>query len=125
MKKTKKIYVAHSTGFDFKKELYAPLSNLVEYKFIFPHSSSMVPSNSKKKIPAYDLILAEVSLPSYGVGIELGWADAFGIPILCLYKKGTKISSALKVVSNNFLEYQDLNKDLDAVKLVVDRIMKK
>jgi hypothetical protein len=125
MKKTKKIYVAHSTEFDFKKELYAPLSNLVEYEFVFPHSSGMVPNNSKKKMKTYDLILAEVSLPSHGVGIELGWADAFGIPILCLYKKGVKISSALKVISNNFLEYHDLKKDLDGVRLVFDKIMKK
>jgi hypothetical protein len=33
-----------------------------------------------------DLIVAEVSLPSLGVGYELGWAAASGKPVLCLHR---------------------------------------
>jgi 2'-deoxynucleoside 5'-phosphate N-hydrolase len=34
-----------------------------------------------------DLIIAEVTLPSLGVGYELGRATALGKPVLCLYRK--------------------------------------
>ncbi|MBI5064535.1 MAG: nucleoside 2-deoxyribosyltransferase [Desulfatitalea sp.] len=35
---------------------------------------------------ACDLIVAEVTLPSLGVGYELGWACALGKPVLALYR---------------------------------------
>ena len=34
---------------------------------------------------ACDLVVAEVSVPSLGVGYELGWATALGKPVLCLH----------------------------------------
>lgn len=37
-------------------------------------------------LSACDLVVAEVSVPSLGVGYELGWATALGKPILCLYR---------------------------------------
>ncbi|MDX9786096.1 MAG: nucleoside 2-deoxyribosyltransferase [Desulfobacterales bacterium] len=33
-----------------------------------------------------DLVVAEVSIPSLGVGYELGWATALQKPVLCLYR---------------------------------------
>jgi hypothetical protein len=33
-----------------------------------------------------DLVIAEVTTPSLGVGYELGWATALGKPILCLHR---------------------------------------
>jgi 2'-deoxynucleoside 5'-phosphate N-hydrolase len=44
-----------------------------------------------------DVIVAEVTLPSLGVGYELGWACAFKKPILCLYrlKSGKRISAMI------------------------------
>ena len=40
-------------------------------------------------LSACDLLVAEVSVPSLGVGYELGYAVALKKPILCLYKSGT------------------------------------
>ena len=37
-------------------------------------------------LSACDLIVAEVSAPSLGVGYELGWATALSKPILCLHR---------------------------------------
>lgn len=34
-----------------------------------------------------DIMVAEVSTPSLGVGYELGKAESLGIPILCLHRK--------------------------------------
>ena len=33
-----------------------------------------------------DLVVAEVTTPSLGVGYELGWATALKKPVLCLYR---------------------------------------
>ena len=33
-----------------------------------------------------DLVIAEVTTPSLGVGYELGWATALAKPVLCLYR---------------------------------------
>lgn len=37
-------------------------------------------------LKACDLVVAEVSVPSLGVGYELGWATALGKPVLCLHR---------------------------------------
>lgn len=37
-------------------------------------------------LAACDLVVAEVTVPSLGVGYELGWAGALGKPVLCLYR---------------------------------------
>ena len=33
-----------------------------------------------------DIVIAEVTTPSLGVGYELGWATALAKPVLCLYR---------------------------------------
>ena len=106
-----KIYVAHSRSFDFEKELYDPIksSSLArEHAFIFPHGENAGPFNSKELFQSgCDLIIAEVSYPATGLGIELGWADMLRVPVICMYKNGAKISGSLKAVTNEFLEYSD------------------
>lgn len=83
-----KIYVAHSRSFDFKKELYEPIrKNFLnnEHTFILPHEHSEEPFNSKDYLKdEADLVIAEVSEPSTGLGIELGWADAHQVLIICI-----------------------------------------
>jgi len=37
-------------------------------------------------LSACDLVVAEISTPSLGVGFELGWAVALGKPVLCLHR---------------------------------------
>ncbi len=103
-----KIYVVHATSFDYLDELYKPLkaSKLYrEHEVILPHESTE--KDSKLLIEASDLIIAEVSYPSTGSGIELGWADDLAIPILCIFKSGTKPSSALQYITNQFFSYEN------------------
>ena len=95
-----KIYVGHSTDFNFEQELYQPLmhSRISDrHKLIFPHRSEF--TNSKKIIRECDLILAEVSYPSTGLGMELGWAEEFNKDVICIHREGEKPSSAIQVVS--------------------------
>jgi nucleoside 2-deoxyribosyltransferase len=42
-----------------------------------------------------DLLLAEVSTPSHGVGYEIGFALSLGKRVLCLYRKGRKVSKMI------------------------------
>jgi nucleoside 2-deoxyribosyltransferase len=49
-------------------------------------------------IDACDLLIAEVSVPSHGVGYEVGYALGKGKPVLCLYQEGRPLS---KMISGN------------------------
>jgi len=40
-----------------------------------------------------DIVLAEVSTPSTGVGFEVAHALAMGIPVVCVHKKGASASA--------------------------------
>ncbi len=101
-----KVYLTHSTSFDYKKKLYTPLKQLGEkYDIYFPHDVENNGQNSKDIIATSDIVLAEVSYPSTGQGIELGWANANGIPIICINQSGVQPSRALNAVSKDFIEY--------------------
>ena len=119
-----KIYISHASKFDYINKLYNPIkeSNLFnEHEFILPHDGYKV-INTKEIISNSDLVIAEVSLPATGQGIELGWADYATTPILCIYEKGSKISSAIKFITNNFIEYENvedmINKIDDFINLI-------
>ena len=45
-----------------------------------------------------DVLIAEVSMPSHGVGYEIGFSLGLGKPVLALYKEGRKVS---KMISGN------------------------
>ncbi len=49
-------------------------------------------------IRACDALIAEVSVPSHGVGYEIGFALGIGKPVLALHLEGRKVS---KMVSGN------------------------
>jgi hypothetical protein len=113
-----KIYVCHSREFDYKHKLYDPLKNSALYKkhlFIFPHDAEEMTSSSKKIISTSDLVIAEVSHPSTGLGIELGWAESMGKKILCMHQKNTIPSSSLKFITSNFIVYADQKTMAEAI----------
>lgn len=122
-----RIYVAHSTGYAFKSELYAPLKEAFsrEHKLFLPHDDHLDGVDSRNIIAASDIVLAEVSLPSTGQGIELGRASASGgLKIVCFYRSGSKPSGALRFISDTFIEYSNsddmialLRTALEAIKL--------
>ena len=118
-----KIYISHSSKYDYINKIYNPIkeSNLNKSNnFFFPHDDKNKIIDTKDIISSYDLVIAEVSLSSTGQGIELGWADCAKTPILCIYEKGTKISSSLKFITTQFIEYENiedmLNKISDFIK---------
>ncbi|MFH1072320.1 MAG: hypothetical protein V1743_02735 [Nanoarchaeota archaeon] len=36
--------------------------------------------------------------------MELDWADIMGLPIICIYKKGSKVAGSVKLLTETFLE---------------------
>lgn len=104
-----KIYVGHSRDFDYMDKIYIPIMNSKigkEHEFIFPHMTDKT-FNSKEVIETADLFIAEVSVPSLGLGIEIGRAEMKNKKILCIYN--TKMPSCLKYVNVDTLEYIDEN----------------
>jgi hypothetical protein len=105
-----KIYIGHSSAFDYKRLLYFPLQSSAlwqQHSFMLPHEHSSDPADSKTVISNADLVIAEVSYPSTGLGIELGWAHNANRKILCLHQQNTKPSSSLSIICDQFIHYSD------------------
>lgn len=119
-----KIYISHSSSYDYINKLYNPLkeSSLCnEYDFYFPHDLDKI-IDTKPIIESSDLLIAEVSLPTTGQGIELGWASFLNTPIVCIHEKGTKYSSSLSLIADAFIEYDD---SYDMVKKISNYLSKR
>lgn len=116
-----KIYLAHATRYDFKKELYEPLKNsslVKKHDIEFLFDRKKLPESTKEIIQNSDLILAEVSYPSLGEGIELGWANLLKKPIICFYKKGQLGSKFITMITQKIIEYKtadDMVKKLEKI----------
>lgn len=87
----------------------------VEDKKIIPvPSTDKTAEKIKKEIIHSDLMIAEISLPSFGLGYHVCLAKTYHIPVLCLYhtKYKQNISPTLRsMINSNFLllEYTDQN----------------
>jgi hypothetical protein len=106
-----RIYIAHSAAFNFEKELYQPVKQSAMWKrleIILPHDGGYN-FHSRKAIESCDFLIAEVSFPSTGEGIELGWADAAGVPIVAVYRSGTKPAGSIKYVTDRLEQYSGSN----------------
>ena len=105
-----KILVAHASNYDYRTELYEPLKQSAiaeKHTFIFPHDEGNAEIETTSHIPDTDLMIAEVSYPSTGAGIEIGLVQAAHIQTLFVYKAGTTPSSALKFIKGKLIEYTD------------------
>ena len=119
-----KIYVGHSTDYDFMNELYKPIMNSklnTKVEFIFPHLNDEV-VNSSEIIEQSDLFIAEVSRPSLGLGIEIGRAEMKNKKILCIYNENSKISSSLKYVNVDILGYTDKEDMISQIEKYIENL---
>ena len=106
-----KIYVGHSTKYDYKNEIYKPLLDSIlskKVEFILPHNTDKT-FNSKEVIENSNLFIAEISEPSLGLGIEIGRAEMKGKKILCMCNDKDKVPSSLKYVNVDVITYSDRN----------------
>ena len=105
-----KIYLSHSGDTDYTNQLYAPLKAspaFTPHQVFYPHDPQNAAVNTKEALKDFDVVLAEVSYPSTGQGIEIGRAEVYGVPVVCFYKEGAKPSGSLKFVTQDFIPYSD------------------
>lgn len=111
------IQVWHARNSNYVDELYEPLKHasfFVEHTFLFPHDGSAL-YNSRETLKTVDLFIVEVSCPATWLGIEIGFASLYRKKILCIYKKWSHISSSLKDLTEDFIEYDDTKDMIDKV----------
>jgi nucleoside 2-deoxyribosyltransferase len=66
-----------------------------------------------------DTLVAEVSTPSHGVGYEISYALEHGKPVLCIFRRGAKVS---KMITGNRMpglqvaDYADTQEAVDVVR---------
>lgn len=114
-----RIYVSHPSSIEYEAELYRPLETISEHEWLFPHRPELQNQHTRALIGTVDLVLAEVSAPSTGQGIELGWANAAGVPIAAIHRQGTKPTRSIRRVTDQILSY--FNQD-DLIKKVRQKL---
>ena len=66
-----------------------------------------------------DVLIAEVSVPSHGVGYEMAFALEAGKPVLCLYQQGRRISKMISGNPHPNLHVEAYRDSRDAVRLAI------
>lgn len=78
-----------------------PTSHLVESE-VGERERLLTPQDVYERDTAWirncDALIAEVSVPSHGVGYEIGYALQMGKPVLCVYHRDRKVS---KMITGN------------------------
>jgi nucleoside 2-deoxyribosyltransferase len=60
-----------------------------------------------------DVVVAEVSMPSHGVGYEIASAEAVGKPVLCLYRQSAERRLSAMLSGNSALQCVSYETDED------------
>lgn len=119
-----RIYIGHSRDerLNYQEELYSPLIfSLDNDVVIVPHEKGAEAQiNSQEVLPTCNLMIAEVSYPSTGLGMELAWAKHADVPVLCIYKIGCQPSSSVTNFFSNIISYES---NVDMVQKVASWIL--
>jgi hypothetical protein len=71
-----------------------------------------------------EALIAEVSVPSHGVGYEIAFALNEGMPVLCLHQQGRKISKMISGNPHPKLSLQTYKEPQEAISLAREFIKK-
>lgn len=119
------IYIGHASSIDFHSDLYTPIRNSElndQHTIILPHETTDQPTNTIEQMKTMDLMIAEVSATSTGLGIEMGWANALEVPVLAIHKEGTNPSAAIDTITQKRITYTDgedlINKLTEFIKTI-------
>jgi 2'-deoxynucleoside 5'-phosphate N-hydrolase len=69
-------------------------------------------------INACDVLVAEVSTPSHGVGYEIAYALSIGKAVLCLHQAGRPVSKMLSGNSQSRIQVNSYQNADDAIKIL-------
>jgi nucleoside 2-deoxyribosyltransferase len=108
--RTRKVYISGAlTGIKNSveiKDFYEAIGSLCQkigFQAYVPHlktdptnhpdvSPSQVFETDKHQVSTSDLVIAYLGIPSFGVGMELAYAETNTIPLILLYEQGKNIS---------------------------------
>ncbi len=107
--KKKTWFISHpSGGMQHTPAFFSTIQAFAEEKgidVIFPHDIGEDVQLRKEAMEKTDLMIVEVSIPSTGSGIEMGWAHNAGIPIHAFHQGSSEPSPAMKFVTENINVY--------------------
>lgn len=73
-------------------------------------------SRDIKWLKECDMLFADITIPSLGVGYEIAYAENLGKPIYAVYEKGTNVSGFLRGNEKiNFLEYENIDEVINLI----------
>ena len=75
-----------------------------------------------KWLQSADIVVAEVSTPSLGVGYELGIAEKLNIPVLCMYRPDTGNRLSAMISGNAIFTCREYTVFIEAQKWIDDFI---
>lgn len=75
-------------------------------------------------IEAAAALIAEVSVPSHGVGYEVGYALQLGKPVLCLAQEGRKVSKMITGNPHPRLTWLSYHDSAEAIRLAREFLAK-
>ncbi len=119
-----KIFICHSTKSNFEEELYIPLQNSElneKHELVFPHEGG-TEMQVKDIIRDCDLVLAEVSDPTFEQGLELGWASGAYVTTICFYKSSIEVSPLISQVSDSINVYGSIEEMVKKVEEAADAL---
>lgn len=105
-----KWFVSHpSGGLQHTPTFFNAINRFAEQhsdvEIVFPHDAESEVQLTKDEISEVDLVLVEVSIPSTGSGIELGWANAVNKKIIAFHQGGAEPSPSIKFVTSEIQAY--------------------
>lgn len=99
----------------FKKHHMELLVFVDQYNFK-PNQEKDMMETAFKEIDTCDVLIAELTTKSIGVGIEIGYAHAKKKPVIYLYKKNAEYSTTAAGSSTHVIAYEnelDLNQSME------------
>ena len=106
-----RIYIAHSQTIDYQS-LYSALKkepSFQNHEFILSHEKTDHQNNTRDFYKSLDVIIAEVSEPSTGLGIELGWAFDDNVPIYCFHQANVTPSKSIYATTDHISPYEGIS----------------
>jgi nucleoside 2-deoxyribosyltransferase len=131
--KVKKVYLAisYSKRELFNKEVNALKSLFNSYgiellvfvdKYNFQQSEEKVMMNAAfGEIDSCDLLIAELTIKSIGVGIEMGYAYSKEIPICYIRRTGSEYSTTAAGCASSIIEYDGIDMLVREIKLLMNK----
>jgi nucleoside 2-deoxyribosyltransferase len=120
-----KIFVAHSSDIDFETKLYVPLRESVlnsDHEILLPQESGSKDEITREMINGCDVLVADVSRPSLGTGIEIGWADAASVPVIAIFEEGSKVSFSIDNAVTDRFEYSDAQDLINKLETTLEKL---